>query len=64
MDRSHDGGDAPDRRLHELLRAQAGLIGALDLQTVLRRIVETACVLVDAPFGALGVITPDGTALE
>lgn len=64
VDRPHDGGDAPDGRLRALVRAQAGLIGVLDLQTVLRRIVETACALVDAPFGALGVITPDGTALE
>ena len=64
VDRPHDGGDAPDGRLRELLRAQGSLIGVLDLQTVLRRIVEMACELVDAPFGALGVITPDGTALE
>jgi two-component system, NarL family, sensor histidine kinase DevS len=54
----------PVTRLRDLLRAQSAIIGVLDLQAVLHQIVQAACELVDAPFGALGVITPDGTGLE
>jgi signal transduction histidine kinase len=38
--------------------------GDLDLDTILRRIVEAACTLVDARYGALGVIAEDGDGLE
>ncbi|WP_157865133.1 GAF domain-containing protein, partial [Streptomyces prasinopilosus] len=48
-----------------------GLLGAvlsisreLELPVVLRRIVSTAMELVDARYGALGVLNDDGTALE
>lgn len=51
-------------RLQGLLRASRAIVGELDLGALLRRIVETACELVDAPYGALGVIAPDGTGLE
>lgn len=51
-------------RLHGLLRANRAVIGDLSLSTVLRRIVEAACELVHAPYGALGVISPDGVGLE
>jgi signal transduction histidine kinase len=54
----------PVARLRGLLRAQASIVGSLDLQSVLRRIVEAACELVDAPYGALGVISADGSGLE
>ncbi len=43
-------------RLHRLLDAVVAVAGALDLSTVLRRIVETATELVDAQYGALGVL--------
>ena len=58
------GGDAAAAHLRGLLRAQATIIGVLDLPTVLRRIVEAARELVGAPYGALGVISPDGSGLE
>ena len=47
-------------RLHSLLRANQAVAEQLDLGTVLRRIVETAVELVDAQYGALGVLSPDG----
>jgi len=43
-------------RLHRLLDAVVAIGGALDLQTVLRRVVEAATELVDAKYGALGVL--------
>ncbi|MFE0172888.1 GAF domain-containing protein [Streptomyces sp. NPDC059002] len=43
-------------RLHGLLEAVLSVGRELDLPQVLRRIVETAVVLVDAEYGALGVI--------
>ena len=46
-------------RLHRLLDAVVAVAGALDLNTVLRRIVETATELVDAEYGALGVLGVD-----
>ncbi len=55
---------ATQDRLRSLLRANGTIVGELSLGAVLRRIVEAACELIDAPFGALGVIAPDGTGLE
>ncbi len=52
------------RRLRDLLRASTIVVERLDLETVLRRIVESAMALVDARYGALGVIAPDGAGLE
>ncbi|MET0861455.1 MAG: GAF domain-containing protein [Microbacterium sp.] len=52
------------RRLRDLLRANATIVERLDLEIVLRRIVEAAMALVDARFGALGVIAADGNGLE
>ncbi|MEU1293238.1 GAF domain-containing protein, partial [Streptomyces sp. NPDC005840] len=43
-------------RVHGLLEAVLTVGRELDLSQVLRRIVETAVVLVDAEYGALGVI--------
>lgn len=48
------------QRLRDLLRANATIVERLDLEVVLRRIVEAAMRLVDARYGALGVISPDG----
>lgn len=53
-----------ERRLRDLLRATTTVVERLDLEVVLRRIVEAAMALVGARYGALGVITPDGSALE
>ncbi|RCH61653.1 GAF domain-containing protein [Streptomyces sp. SDr-06] len=43
-------------RLHTLLEAVLSVGRQLDLPQVLRRVVETAVVLVDAEYGALGVV--------
>ncbi|GAA1914756.1 SpoIIE family protein phosphatase [Streptomyces sodiiphilus] len=51
-------------RVHGLLDAVLVISGQLDLPTVLRRIVETAMDLVDARYGALGVLAPSGDSLE
>ena len=64
-----DVADADDaalaqRRLRDLLRATTTVVERLDLEVVLRRIVEAAMGLVDARYGALGVIAPDGDGLE
>ena len=53
IDRAQDV-RAAQNRLRGLLRANRAIIGDLGLNTVLRRIVEAACELVDAPYGALG----------
>ncbi|HEY8302703.1 MAG TPA: GAF domain-containing protein [Jatrophihabitans sp.] len=50
-------------RLRNLLAANRMIIGDLNLPTVLRRIVEAACQLVDARYGALGVIAPGRVGL-
>ncbi len=52
------------RRLRDLLRAGTTIVERLDLEVVLRRIVEAAMSLVDARYGALGVIAADGSGLE
>ena len=51
-------------RAHALLEAVVGVAGYLDLEVVLRRIVEAAVQLVDARYGALGVIGEGGTLVE
>lgn len=45
--------------IENLLSAFAAVADDLDLDTVLERVVSAACELVDARFGALGVIGPD-----
>lgn len=47
-------------RVHELLDAVLAVGSDLDLQTMLRRIIEAAVRLVDAQYGALGVIGGTG----
>ena len=55
------------RRSHEQLEALLDAVTAvsadLELSDVLARIVRSACALVDARYGALGILTPDGQHL-
>ncbi|MFF7468154.1 GAF domain-containing protein [Streptomyces sp. NPDC008092] len=51
-------------RVHSLLEAVLSVGRELDLEQALRGIVEAAAVLVDAEYGALGVIGPDGRRLS
>ncbi len=51
-------------RMHGLLEAVVMVGGYLDLETVLKRIVEAAVTLVDARYGALGVIGEDKQLAE
>nr|WP_184948277.1 GAF domain-containing protein [Planomonospora venezuelensis] len=48
-------------RVHALLEAVVSVGSDLDLETVLRRIIEAATRLVDARYGALGVVGEGGT---
>ncbi|SDO89608.1 Histidine kinase-, DNA gyrase B-, and HSP90-like ATPase [Pedococcus dokdonensis] len=50
-------------RLGALLDAVVAVTSDLELAAVLRRIVEAACQLVDATYGALGVLGPSGEEL-
>lgn len=63
LDRAHHEVEGPDK-MRALLRANQAIIGDLSLDTVLQRIVEAACQLVEAPYAALGVISPDRGGLE
>ena len=47
-------------RVHNLLEAVLSVGSELDLPQALRRIVEAATILVDAEYGALGVVGDDG----
>ncbi|MFI7439978.1 GAF domain-containing sensor histidine kinase [Nonomuraea indica] len=51
-------------RVHALMEAVVSVGSDLDLETVLRRIVETATKLVDASYGALGVVGQEHTLLQ
>ncbi len=51
-------------KLNGLLAANEAIMGHLELPVVLRQIVRAACALVDARYGALGVIGPHGEGLE
>ena len=51
-------------RVHGLLEAVIAVGSNLELEAVLRRIVEAAVALVDARYGALGVIGEDGQQAE
>ncbi|GIE92496.1 GAF domain-containing sensor histidine kinase [Actinoplanes regularis] len=50
-------------RLRALLDAVVGIGTDLDLRSTLRRIVEAACALAGAKYGALGVLAPDHGSL-
>src|SRR6266568_5925855 len=51
-------------RMRGLLEAVVAIGSGLDLESTLRRIVETAVELVDATYGALGVIGEDRRLAE
>jgi signal transduction histidine kinase len=51
-------------QMRRLLQAVVAIGSGLDLESTLRRIVETAVGLVDATYGALGVIGEDGRLAE
>ncbi|WP_372453747.1 sensor histidine kinase [Acrocarpospora catenulata] len=51
-------------RVHALLEAVVLVGSDLELETVLQRIVETATRLVDATYGALGVVGEESTLVE
>ncbi|GIE78351.1 histidine kinase [Actinoplanes philippinensis] len=51
-------------RLRSLLDAVVGIGTDLDLNSTLQRIVEAACALADARYGALGVLAPDRNSLS
>lgn len=51
-------------RVQALLDAVVSIGGDLDLDIVLKHIVETATDLVDASYGAMGVVGQDGTLVE
>ena len=55
---------ASQSRLRGLLEANRMIIGDLGLPVVLHRIVEAACQLVGARYGALGVLSPAGGLQE
>ncbi len=55
---------ATQSRLRGLLSANRMIIGELDLPSVLHHIVEAACELVNARYGALGVLSPVGGLQE
>ncbi|WP_262701279.1 MULTISPECIES: sensor histidine kinase [Streptomyces] len=59
-----DGVRGTQDRVHSLLEAVLSVGRELDLSHVLRRIVEAAVVLVDAEYGALGVIGEDERLAE
>jgi signal transduction histidine kinase len=48
-------------RLRHLLEANRVVVEELDIEQVLRRIAEAAVALVDAQYGALGVVSGDGS---
>ncbi|MBI2710399.1 MAG: GAF domain-containing sensor histidine kinase [Actinobacteria bacterium] len=56
-------GPAAQPRLHRLLDAVLSIGSELDLQLVLQRIVEVAAELVEARYGALGVLDESGERL-
>ncbi len=55
---------ATQGRLRGLLAANTMISGDVALPAVLRHIVEAACQLVDARYGALGVLAPEGGLQE
>ena len=59
-----DSGTVGADQLHRLVRAMVDVGSHLNLERVLREIVATATELVDAQFGALGVLDPTRTVLS
>jgi len=63
IDRAKDVRSAQGR-MRGLLRANQSIVSDLAIEVLLRRIVEEACELLEARFGALGVVSSDGHGLE
>lgn len=63
IERLEDTRDAGNR-LQGLLEAVVAVAAGLELQQTLRRIVQAAADLVDARYGALGVLAPTGGIVE
>ena len=59
-----DHGDVVDQQLRALLEANRTIVGDLDLELVLRRVVESALALVGATYGALAVVGEYGAVEE
>ena len=59
---SHSRLDAP--RLRRLLDVGRALVSDLDLESVLRTVLEAACELTTARYAAIGVLADDRTSLE
>jgi len=57
-------GHAGPKQLRRLLTAIATVGSDLDLDVILRRVVEAAVEMVDASYGALGVLNPERTHLS
>src|SRR5579862_5968871 len=55
---------APTNRLRRLVDVGIALSSELSLETLLRRLIETAVELTGARYGALGVVDRAGTGLE
>lgn len=53
-----------DQRVERLLEAVLAVTADLDLERVLRHVVQAACSLVGARYGALGVVGDDGSLSE
>jgi signal transduction histidine kinase len=62
--REETGSVTTDARLQRLLDAVLSFADDLELTSVLERIVVAACTLVDARYGALGVLDVDGPGLS
>ena len=56
--------DAQEERFRRLIEVGIGLFSELDLEVVLRAVVEAARDLTDAEYAALGVLDPARTELE
>lgn len=54
----------PSTREQQLSEVTHTISSALDIETILQSVVELSAELVGADAGALGLLTPDGTALE
>jgi signal transduction histidine kinase len=54
----------PVQRLSSLIEAVASLVSMTDLETLLRRLVETACDITGARYAALGVVGEHKTLIE
>ncbi len=64
VDFSHQSGGETAERFRRLVDVGTALLSELDLEALLRSVVEAARELTSAEYAALGVLDPDGTELE